>query len=142
MTTSTIKVTLTVAFADLPNQSMRVTAIFEPSDPYAVQFRFPTSPTWTFARNLLAEGLKSLAGGPVGEGDITIGPTEADDYVEIVLHPRSSKPTRLYARRDELGPFVAQAYKRVPDEREDDYIDWDGAWSALRRQTLDAGGGA
>jgi hypothetical protein len=141
MITSRIKATLTVAFAHLPNQSWTVRAVYKPSDPYAVQFHFPASPTWTFARNLLAEGLKS-AGGSVGEGDITVGPTEANDYVEIVLYPRSPKPTRLFARRDELGEFVAQTYKKVPDERENAWIDWKDAWSELHRHRQDAGGGA
>lgn len=145
MSTSKIRTTLTVAFAHRGNQSVRIKAIYEPNDPYAVHLAFP-SPTgrreliWTFARSLLVHGMRQQqTEGPVGEGDITVGPAEARNYVEIVLHPFGRATTRLYARRDELTSFVAQSYKRVPDEQEDDWIDWREAWSWLHRCVLQGG---
>ncbi|MEU8364910.1 SsgA family sporulation/cell division regulator [Nonomuraea sp. NPDC048882] len=146
MTISKIRVPLTVAFAHLPNVSVRVQAVYVPADPYAVQLRFPSSAgradttEWVFARSLLAQGMDPLALTPAGDGDITVGPAEADDYVEIVLHPHAPERTRLFARRDELSSFLANTYMKVPDEQEDHWIDWAGAWSWLRRCVLEAGG--
>ncbi|WP_157255060.1 SsgA family sporulation/cell division regulator [Nonomuraea typhae] len=132
MSTSQIRTTWTVAFAHVANQASRVKVVYDPADPYAVHLHFP-SPTgrsaivWTFARDLLEQGLAQHRPDPVGLGDVTVGPAEADDYIEITLHPRRPEAVRLFARRDEATSFVAQIYRRVPDQHEDEWIDW-SAW--------------
>ncbi|MDP9850331.1 hypothetical protein J2853_009627 [Streptosporangium lutulentum] len=128
---------MTVCFADRPNQGFKARAVYELTDPYAVQLQFP-SPSgtgaiaWTFARDLLVQVVHPTCVKPVGEGDIRFGPAEAEDYIEIVLHPTGPQPSKLYARRDELTSFITQTYKRVPDGGEDDWIDWSAAWSRLQ----------
>ncbi len=55
---------------------------YEPNDPYAVQMSFRTGDgqvTWTFARDLLFDGLRR----PTGEGDVHLEPDA--DTVRLVL---------------------------------------------------------
>ncbi|MBG0828209.1 SsgA family sporulation/cell division regulator [Planomonospora sp. ID67723] len=139
MSTSQIRTTLQVCFVDRPNQAFTARAVYELTDPYAVQLHFPapggtSAVIWTFARDLLVRGLDEAGRWPLGQGDVSIGPAETGDYVEITLFPHGPAPRKLFARRDELTSFVAQIYRRVPNGREDEWIDWSAAWSRLYRE--------
>lgn len=141
MNTTPIQNRLTVAFAHPTSRAVRMDAVYDPRDPYAVHLHIPPPSggrpmVLTFARTLLLRGLDWTLRSPIGEGAITIGPAEAHDYVEITDNAYGPQPVRFYANRDELTRFATQTYKKVPDQREDDWIAWDTAWMWLHRCVL------
>ncbi len=62
--------------ADAEAQTVEVRMTYDVNDPLAVQIRMTgrrDEETWVFARDLLADGLRSLV--PVGEGDVHVQAT-------------------------------------------------------------------
>ncbi|WP_148574052.1 SsgA family sporulation/cell division regulator [Nocardioides caldifontis] len=56
--------------------AVEVSLTYEPTDPYAVTVRVHAdtgTTTWTFARDLLADGLRSMV--PLGEGQVRVQAT-------------------------------------------------------------------
>ncbi|MFB6815526.1 SsgA family sporulation/cell division regulator [Streptomyces sp. NPDC056347] len=97
---------------------------YRPNDPYAVSFAFRTgaeSPvTWTFARDLLADGLLRLA----GEGDVLLWPSGTGHHA--VLNIALSSPAgraRLAAPLREVTDWLTRTYQLVPAGRETDDLD-------------------
>lgn len=93
-------------------------------DPYAVTFAFHTgteSPvTWTFARDLLADGLLR----PTGDGDIRLWPSGAGR--PAVLNLALSSPAgraRLAAPLRVVTDWLTHTYQLVPAGRETDDLD-------------------
>ncbi|WP_327357850.1 SsgA family sporulation/cell division regulator [Streptomyces sp. NBC_01304] len=99
---------------------------FKNTDPYAVHFSFDVTPDyvvqWTFARELLAQGLSE----PVGIGDVKITPIgpHQDRCLSIEL-----ESTHGYARLE--GPaasveaWLAKTFEAVPAGREFEFVDID-----------------
>ncbi|MFE7616367.1 SsgA family sporulation/cell division regulator [Streptomyces sp. NPDC057496] len=93
-------------------------------DPYAVTFVFHTgteSPvTWTFARDLLADGLLRLA----GDGDILLWPSGTGHHA--VLNVALSSPAghaRLAAPLSAVTDWLTHTYQLVPAGHETDDLD-------------------
>ncbi|MER5747714.1 SsgA family sporulation/cell division regulator [Streptomyces sp. NPDC002225] len=97
---------------------------YRSDDPYAVSFAFDTgtgSPvTWTFARDLLADGLLRLA----GDGDVLLWPSGTGDHA--VFNLALSSPAghaRLAAPFRPVTDWLAHTYRLVPAGQEMDDLD-------------------
>ncbi len=133
--TDTIRVTLPFLSGETQTmaQDLRGDFVFDPADPYAVQLVIgrPEGPsvTWSFARDLLAEGLYE----PAGDGDVLVWPclgTSGEAVVVIELRSPSGMamlqtPSRAVQR------FVTDVFEAVPVGVETDQIDFDDLVSHL-----------
>lgn len=62
--------------SEVEAESVEVQLVFEPADPFAVTVRIDRGDetlSWVFARDLLADGLRSMV--PLGEGDVQVQAT-------------------------------------------------------------------
>lgn len=105
---------------------------YDRHDPYAVTLVIsgPAEPTsWTFARDLLSEGLEE----PSGDGDVHVLPAESEDgdglvLIELVGH---QVDVLLAVNRSDVEDFVAMCHEMVPVGGESAYLDLDGALTAF-----------
>ena len=105
---------------------------YDIDDPYAVQVRFHThssedadSVEWTFARQLLTDGVA----GPTGEGDVRVWPS---DGLEVSLSLSSPSGKALFqVPLRELVDFLTMSYEVVPTGAESDHIDVDSELAML-----------
>jgi hypothetical protein len=101
---------------------IRTHLCYDPRDPYAVRARFATgtegSVEWTFARDLLTEGLQR----PSGEGDVRVWPAHGD--LNVALSSPSGQAL-FEAPRDEVAAFLSRTYRAVPVGRESEVVDLD-----------------
>ena len=104
---------------------------YDPSDPFAVSLAIGTEcgepVIWTFARDLLADGVKE----PAGEGDITIEPASDLDSRELRITLATDSLATLLAPRDRVVEFLVEAFTVLPSGAEFDTIDFDAEISAL-----------
>jgi hypothetical protein len=112
-----------------------VTAGYDVRDPYAVSLAFPAAhrpdadadadaadagaPSWTFGRELLADGLR----GPAGEGDVHVWPCGPDVVMVELRSDRGSALLAVPAR--ELRTFLFLSYAEVPPGYEGRYLELD-----------------
>ncbi|WP_433259200.1 SsgA family sporulation/cell division regulator (plasmid) [Streptosporangium sp. CA-135522] len=140
--------------------SCAVRAVYEPTDPFAVQLQFnvpreagdcgAAAPagadedvdqwtTWVFARDLLALGMnKHLASMrmQVGEGTIALGPGPTGDQITVVLCPADpGKRVVMYIRRAELEELLVRSVQLVPFGQESTRLDLDEEFRALLRKS-------
>ncbi|SNT60589.1 Streptomyces sporulation and cell division protein, SsgA [Streptosporangium subroseum] len=125
---------LTLWLADLPGYPLAGVLSYTKADPYAVRLMFLSADGGetvdvTFGRALLTDGLQD----PVGEGDVMVGPHEADGYLVITLRPEHGSPYALYGSRKRIAAFLNNAYRLVPMGREYEGVDVDAAIAALLR---------
>ncbi|PYC84414.1 SsgA family sporulation/cell division regulator [Streptomyces tateyamensis] len=109
---------------------------YRAADPLAVQLVFPreysldepTGPgevVWTFARQLLAEGLET----PAGLGDVHIRPGRGP---HTMVELRAAEGVALLAfEAGELRRFLRAGYRLVPEGREHLHLDADRALAEL-----------
>jgi hypothetical protein len=95
---------------------------FDPRDPFAVSVSFDAGGTypveWTFARDLLDEGLWRA----VGEGDVKVWP----HHGAVCLALRSpSGEALLETRRRAVADFMAKIERLMPIGQEADRVDFD-----------------
>lgn len=94
---------------------VEVTWVYDARDPLAVSAVFTTSGgspvVWTFARDLLVDGLE----GPVGEGDVQVWPA-SDDDVALVCVALASPSGEAVVGFDaaEVEEFCRASLVRVP----------------------------
>ena len=84
-TTETVVVVVPFISGEAQNEFLEGELVFNPSDPYAVSMNIEArsgTVTWTFARELLEQGLYS----PSGDGDVQVWPclSGAGDAVVII----------------------------------------------------------
>jgi Streptomyces sporulation and cell division protein, SsgA len=113
--------------------SMAGTLRFDPADPFAVTLtlRPGSGPVaWTFARDLLAEGVE----GPAGLGDVRIRPAihEGRQVVAVALCSPSGHAD-LELPRSKVTAFLGPTYQVVPAGTESDGIRWDAELRTLLR---------
>jgi hypothetical protein len=127
--TTTRSIRATVPFVSGEVQPIEILGdfVFDPADPYAVHLVIgrgdDPAVTWTFARELLAEGVYD----PCGNGDVVVWPclgTHGEAVVIIELRSPSGMamlqtPSRAVQR------FVAETYEVVPTGSESDQINLD-----------------
>jgi Streptomyces sporulation and cell division protein, SsgA len=107
---------------------------YDPSDPFAVSFAIGTECSdpvvWTFARDLLSEGIAA----PSGEGDITIEPDPAavggeERVLRITLATDCLATMRVST--DRVVEFLVETYALVPTGCELERVDLDAEIAAL-----------
>jgi hypothetical protein len=112
-----------------------VSLYYAPRDPYAVRMAFHVGTDepneWTFARDLLAEGLRTCA----GVGDVQIWPsseTAAGGIVNVqLLAPTGS--ARIQVPAAEVAAFLERTYRFVELGEESSAVDIDAELSILLR---------
>lgn len=112
---------------------------YDPTDPYAVSLSTSADDrpiVWTFARDLLSQGLAE----PTGEGDVHVFPGALEEGTQTILVDLSSNDGKalLAADRTHIEAFVTMSHEMVTPGSERDHLDIDAA-IALILQTL-AGG--
>lgn len=106
-------------------------------DPYAVQVNFRAggpsgeeSVEWTFARQLLTDGVTQAA----GEGDVKVWPADAEDGsgAVVCLGLESPSGRALFeVPIAELVEFLTRTYALVPTGCEGEYVDVEAALAEL-----------
>jgi hypothetical protein len=114
------------------DQDVSATLRYHREDPLAVCLTFPasvsldgTEVTWTFARGLLAAGLRA----PAGDGDVHVWPYGARRIV-VELRAREGVALIDLARAD-VRAFLNRAYEAVPEGAENRHMDLDAMLAAL-----------
>ncbi len=106
------------------------------ADPWALRVQFHTGEgqegdgvvEWTFARQLLTEGVA----GPVGEGDVRVWPSaEGGERVVNLGMTSPSGSARFEMDRDALVEFLQQTYLAVPTGMEAEAVDLDAELARL-----------
>ncbi|MFD8533867.1 SsgA family sporulation/cell division regulator [Streptosporangium canum] len=131
---------------DNPGVPIAATLVYAPEvDPYAARLVFQDERgfevmTYTFARDLLAAGLRAQ----VGIGDVRIGPVANDDWLIFTLTPEgggAGDAFEAFAPREQVVTFTARCFRLVAANDEHEWIDWDrevsrliGAGSACRTE--------
>ena len=104
---------------------------YDPSDPLAVSLAIGIEcgepVVWTFARELLADGVKA----PSGEGDITIEPASDLDSRELRITLATDCLATMLASRDRVVEFLVESYTVVASGAEFDTIDFDAELAAI-----------
>jgi hypothetical protein len=123
---------LVLELADLDHESTEVAATlqYDPRDPWAVSLDFGEGNVrWTFARDLLIEGLD----GPAGIGDVQVWPTvDARGLATTVVALSSPDGVALLEGPTRpLAMFVARMLDTVPLGAESTLIDLDRELSGL-----------
>ena len=108
---------------------------YDMTDPYAVQVSFHTGPTggediveWTFARQLLGDGIARAA----GEGDVQVWPSTSGHETVVCLSLSSPSGRALFeVPLQALADFLAQTYAAVPTGSESEHVDVDAELALL-----------
>jgi Streptomyces sporulation and cell division protein, SsgA len=113
-----------------------VSLYYSPRDPYAVRMAFHVGTDepneWTFARDLLAEGLQTCA----GVGDVQMWPSSSETAADSILNLQLVSPTgsaRIQVPAAEVATFLGRTYRLVQLGEESSAIDIDAELSFLLR---------
>ncbi len=99
--------------ADLATEPVDVTMHFDPSDPFAVRVRVLRDEgefAWVFARDLLADGVRSMI--PLGEGDVQVQATSV--LAEITRTDELGEQLLLRLPWWDVREFVRLSLEQVP----------------------------
>jgi hypothetical protein len=107
---------------------------YDGTDPYAVQVAFHTGSTdgdvvqWTFARQLLSDGVSF----PAGEGDVQVWPSGDGSGAVVCLALSSPSGRALFEvpLRD-LVDFLRRTHDAVPPGTESEHVDVDAELALL-----------
>ena len=132
--TTTIRTTVPFLSGDSQSELLEGELVFDHADPYAVTMRLLAragTVVWTFARELLADGLYQ----PVGDGDVQVWPCldmSANAVVIIELtSPEGSALIQAPART--VHDFVASTLDLVPFGEESAHLEIDALITHLLR---------
>jgi len=105
---------------------------YDVADPYAVHVAFhtgaPEMVEWTFARQLLTDGVTR----PVGDGDVQVWPAQSGARACVNLSLSSPSGRALFeVPLTDLVGFLSQSYNAVPTGSESDYVDVDAELALL-----------
>lgn len=101
---------------------------YDVADPYAVSVSFHTGTgpgsgdvvQWTFARQLLSDGVSV----PAGEGDVQVWPSTSGNGAVVCLSLSSPSGRALFeVPLGDLVEFLGRTYDQVPTGREGDHVD-------------------
>ncbi|MEO5711644.1 MAG: SsgA family sporulation/cell division regulator [Nocardioidaceae bacterium] len=106
---------------------------YDSLDPYAVTMTFITpsqTSTWTFARDLLAEGQTR----PVGENDVRVSPAldAAGRRIVVVALCSDEGETLFELPADDVACFMERVHATVRPGEESSHVDVDAAIAAIR----------
>ncbi len=119
--------------ASLP---VRADLAYDVADPYAVQVSFHTGAgaeggdvvQWTFARQLLSDGVSV----PAGEGDVQVWPSTANGAAVVCLSLSSPSGRALFeVPLGDLVEFLGRTYQSVPTGSESEHVDVDAELALL-----------
>jgi hypothetical protein len=119
--------------ASLP---VRADLAYDVTDPYAVQVSFHTGSgagsgdvvQWTFARQLLSDGVSV----PAGEGDVQVWPSTASGTSVVCLSLSSPSGRALFeVPLGDLVEFLGRTYQAVPTGSESQHVDVDAELALL-----------
>ena len=118
--------------ASLP---VRADLEYDVTDPYAVSVSFHTGNggggdvvQWTFARQLLSDGVSV----PAGEGDVQVWPSTSSTGPVVCLSLSSPSGRALFeVPLGDLVEFLGRTYEQVPTGRECDHVDVDAELALL-----------
>jgi hypothetical protein len=129
-----INQSVTLALIDTAGVSTPLEAnlCYDPRDPYAVTTVFKTGASevsWTFARDLLVNGLYE----PSGDGDVHVWPClDADGHAVVIIELCSPDGEALVqARTGDLTAFVERMTRSVEPGTESQLVDVEAAISAI-----------
>ncbi len=134
-TTTTVRMTVPFVSGEALTDLLEGELVFDAADPYAITMHLEAKAgrvTWTFARDLLAEGLYD----PVGDGDVQVWPCLSGVGEAVVIIELSS-PTgwaMLQTGSRAIQTFVTSTHELVPAGQESSHLSMD----ALVAQLLDA----
>lgn len=109
-------------------ETVEVSMVYEPTDPFAVRLHITTgaeSLCWTFGRDLLADGLRSMV--PVGQGVVQVQATSV--LTEVTHLDLEGELTTLRLPWWNTREFIRLSQEEVP--RGDEVCDVDGWVSEL-----------
>jgi hypothetical protein len=94
---------------------------FPAHDPYAMMFVFftPDPIQWTFARDLLIEGLEV----PVGFGDVKFRP--AGEHIIMTIASEKGETAEFSFQKVDIEAIVQIAETMMPRGKEGEAINWD-----------------
>ena len=123
-----LELRLLVPGASLP---VRAGMRYDVSDPYAVNVEFKTGEepvVWTFARQLLTDGVARM----VGDGDVKVWPSRdnGEHLVCIALSSPSGRALFEVPLGDVVG-FLTRTYELVPTGLECQHLDLDAELALL-----------
>ena len=113
---------------------VRADVDYDVTDPYAVSVAFHTGASggevvsWTFARQLLSDGVSV----PAGEGDVQVWPSSGDSGAVVCLSLSSPSGRALFeVPLGDLVEFLGRTYEAVPTGTESDHVDVDAELALL-----------
>lgn len=103
---------------------VRASVAYDAEDPYAVRIAFHTGTgdavQWTFARQLLTDGVTA----PAGYGDVRTWPATSERGPVVCLSLTSPSGSALFeVPVSELVEFLTMTYAAVPTGTETDHVD-------------------
>lgn len=122
-TTTTVRATVPFLSGDAHTELLEGELVFDPADPFAVAMHLEArsgTVVWTFARELLAEGLY----GPAGDGDVQVWPCLSNTGGAVVIIELSSPDgmAMLQAPSRDVAGFLAATEKVVPTGHEGSHL--------------------
>jgi len=113
-------------------RELRVVFGYLATDPWAISMvMHTTTPVpWTFARELIADGLNTTT----GHGDVRVVPAETAVTLEL---SSPSGAARLAFARASLEKLIEHTEHLVPLGAEAEHVDWDDALATLAPQRGD-----
>jgi hypothetical protein len=111
-----------------PERSIDAELCYDSRNPYAVSITFSgphRTVEWTFARDLLADGMLA----PSGVGDVHVRPGVGTDLVLDLYSPAGA--ATLCAHIADIAEFVITTYELVPSGHEELGIDFDAELAKL-----------
>jgi len=131
-TAATVRATMPFLSGDVQGGLLEGELTFDPTDPYAVAMHLTVKSgivTWTFARELLAEGLYE----PAGDGDVQVWPFLSYTGNAVVIIELSSPDgdALLQAPARDVHDFVASTFKIVAAGEESTHLAMDAMISQL-----------
>ena len=131
-TATTVRAVLPFISGDSHNELFEGELVFDHADPYAVAMSLDAksgSVVWTFARELLADGVYR----PVGDGDVQVWPCLSACGEAVVIIELSSPDGMaiLQAPSREIHDFVVRTLEVVPEGEESAHMELDTLISQL-----------
>ena len=130
--TDTVSVSVPFISGESQTELLEGELVFTPADPYAVAMHLEArsgTVTWTFARELLAEGIYA----PTGDGDVQVWPclSSAGEAVVIVELSSPDGIAILQAPSRTVHDFVERTLEVVPAGSETSHLSLDGLIAQL-----------
>ena len=131
-TATTVRAMVPFISGESPNEAFEGELVFDHVDPYAVTMRLDAksgSVVWTFARELLADGLYE----PIGDGDVQVWPCLSGSGEAVVVIELCSPDgmAMLQAPSRAVHDFVDRTLEVVPEGEETAHLALDDLISQL-----------